>query len=194
MNLRFRSHQGQRLHTVAVACLLLLGIPVADAAITTTGNFNSGGQSIGPGDTNIGQQQVYFDGTLTVDAGSKFTLGGMTYAAGSASFASGLIDGPGTVVDLIGSGNRLEVGNSGTGSLTVSGGAVVNGRALSGAAANCGPCFNFISNGAGSTGKLTITGNGSFVDLWLLTVGHAAVSRPPTDSFTFGGVSSFSVQ
>lgn len=186
MKLRFGSRRGERMHAVAVACLLLLSIPVADAAITTTGSVNSGGQAIGPGDTNIGQQQVYFDGTLTVDAGSKFTLGGMTYAAGSTNFASGLIDGPGTVVDLIGSGNRLEIGNSGTGSLTVSGGAVVNGRALSGAAANCGACFNFVSNGAGSTGKLTITGNGSFVDLWLLTVGQAAVFRPPTDSFTFG--------
>lgn len=175
-----------RRHAVALASLAVFGAPLSQAAITTTGNVNSGGQPIGPGDTNLGTTQVYFGGTLAVDAGSQFTLGGMTFAAGVAELSTGLVDGVGTRVNLIGPNNRLEVGNSAIGRLTVSGGAVVDARTLTAPAVDCGACFSFISNGAGSSGELNITGAGSFVNLWALTVGHAAVFQSPPDALNFG--------
>jgi hypothetical protein len=105
-----------------------------------------------------------------------------------------LIDGAGTLVSLISDGsangllNRLEVGQWGYGSLTVSGGATLNGRAES---ANClglnHYCNNFIGGAAGSTGVLTVTGAGSSASfLRFFGVGGLAVFHPPVDSFTFG--------
>jgi T5SS/PEP-CTERM-associated repeat protein len=49
------------------------------------------------------------------------------------------------------------------GSVTISGGAVVDGTNTTGCAANW--CNSFVGNGAGSTGTLTITGNGSSLSL-----------------------------
>lgn len=72
--------------------------------------------------------------------------------------------GAGTKVELGGTGNRLEVGNWGTGTMVVSAGALVDASVN---AAACGApgtwCNSFIGNGAGSTGTLTVNGNGSEV-------------------------------
>ena len=75
------------------------------------------------------------------------------------------IDGSGTTVTLNpqGTTNILQPGNWGVGSVTISGGAAVDGTNAAGCAANW--CNSFIGNGAGSTGTLTITGNGSSLSL-----------------------------
>lgn len=76
---------------------------------------------------------------------------------------------------LIGSANRLEIGNTGFGSLTVVGGGFVDAASDP---VNClaGLCNNFVSNIAGSNGTLTISGPGSRVDaINSFVIGKAAV-------------------
>jgi hypothetical protein len=180
--------QRNRLHAVAVATLLAFGMPMAGAAVQVTGDYftNPGGLPIDDVNNNLGTAQAYIRGSLLVDNGSKLTLGTVSFDFGSGPFAQSFIDGAGTRVDLIGPGNRLEVGAAGRGYLTVSGGAVLDARQLTSPAVDCFPCFNFVGNAAGSTGELTITGNGSFVNLWALTVGQAAVFTQANDGFDFG--------
>ena len=177
------------LRTLALASALALGPLPVSAGISTTGPIgtNPGGLILGPGNTDLGLGQVWVGGnadtSLQVDAGSQFSLGTLTFATQPGFRGTGLIDGAGTRVNLVGSGNRLEVGNWGPGSLTVSGGASLLGRD---SPAACGGCYNFIGNAAGSTGELIVTGAGSSASLWSLVVAGAAVFGPPVDAFTFG--------
>lgn len=194
INMSSRSQHARfgRRHALAIACALALGPSIATASVLFTGSVgtNPGGLPIGPGDTDLGTATVYIGGSghssLLVDGGSQFTSGTLSFGTSLTSTASGLFDGAGTIVNLTAGFNRFEVGNWGPASVTVSGGATLNGRA---SAATCAAifCGTFIGNAAGSDGRFTVTGagsNASFLSGFI--VGGAAVFGPPTDAFTFG--------
>ncbi len=159
--MRFSRGPGSRFFFIW-AILLATG-NAAIAQVTETGaNFP---EPVVSGTTNnysIGWVGV---GTLSILGGSSFTAGSLS--AGDRETGNGTItiDGSGTTVTLNpqGTTNILQPGNWGVGSVTISGGAAVDGTNAAGCAANW--CNSFIGNGAGSTGTLTITGNGSSLSL-----------------------------
>ena len=102
--------------------------------------------------------------------------------------SSVLVTGALTRLQLDGNANRLGVGEWGTASMTISGGATVDGRYNS---AECLTglkwCHVFIGNAASSDGTLTITGAGSSASFQRsFVVGNASVFSPPLSKFTFG--------
>lgn len=198
-----RRRRGARLAPMALACLALV-------ATSAQAQFSSSGAvqvypalaavPNGPGNADLGNVGLQVGnsapGSFNALGGSQLRVG--TLAIGASGNGSGdgtvLLDGSGTVVRLVGDGfsdgviNRLGVGEWGRGALTVSGGAVLDGRAE---AASClgqfHYCNNFIGNAAGSTGVFTVTGAGSQASfLRFFGVGGLAVFHPPIDSFTFG--------
>lgn len=183
---------------VAMAAMVVAGfVPLAGRAAVTAGgdtSTNPGGLVIGPGNTDIGTARFFVGsgapGSFAVDAGSLFGAGAMSLANGGNGAATAVIDGAGTVVSLRGDGNvnRFEVGNWGVGSAIVSGGALLDARADAAACLQGARfCNNFIGNGAGSDGTLTVTGGGSRAQfLHGFVVGGLAVFKPPIDTFTFG--------
>lgn len=183
---------GHALSRLALASALALGAVPASAAVIVNGPFgtNPGGLVLGPGDTDLGTGQVFVGGNadahLQVDAGSQLSAGALAFGTLTGFRGTGLFDGAGTVVNLTGAANRLDVGSSSMGSLIVSNGATLNGRANAAACAGLF-CGTFIGNAAGSDGTFTVTGvgsNASFLSGFI--VAGAAVFGPPTDTFTFG--------
>lgn len=133
-------------------------------------------------------------GSFSALAGAVLQAGALSVAnsgTGVGTFtATGINQGTGirTQILLGGSSNRLEVGNWGTGTLTVSAGAsldaTVNAAVCSAPGASC---FNFIGNAAGSTATLNVTGAGSEVrTLRGFVVGQTAVFTNPPNNFQFG--------
>ncbi len=117
-----------------------------------------------------------------VNNGSFLSAASIRFSDSATSVATGLFDGANTRVDLTGDGNtnRLELGAYGRGSIAVSGGATLDGRANS-AACLIGfqSCANFVGNAAGSDALLTITGansNASFLRAFV--IGGLAVFPP----------------
>ena len=164
---------------VAAAAGLLVGAgPAARAQVYFT---QSGANSTSPTNylpfnspapqsLHFGTDTIYIansaPGSFSALAGAQLTAGAVSIANGGVSGPSGsvgdvIFSGVGTNVQLSGSANRLEVGNWGTGTLTVSGGALIDATLNPG---NCGVnCYNVVGNAAGSTGTLTVTGGGSEV-------------------------------
>ena len=186
---------------IALAALAALACASAQAGVTPSGATGTGnGAALGPGNTDIGNVGVFVGngapGGLAVDAGSLLRAGSLLIGPSGSGNGDGnvVIDGAGTRVLLVGDGfgpgviNRLGVGEWGRGSLTVSGGAVLDGRADGIACLTAGGfCNNFVGNAAGSDGTFTITGAGSQASfLRGFFVGGLAVFRPPIDGFTFG--------
>ncbi len=88
--------------------------------------------------------------------------GNLVFGEGGASTGTGQISGTGTTVTATGATTgQLVVGSSGTGSLTVSGGAVVNTR------------LGVIGRNAGSSGAVIVDGAGSTWTTAALTVGSS---------------------
>lgn len=195
--------RGGRLAPMALACLGLVAVS-AQAQFSSSGAVHVypalAAVPNGPGNADLGNVGLQVGngapGSFNALGGSQLRVG--TLAIGASGDGSGngtvLLDGGGTVVRLVGDGfsdgviNRLGVGEWGRGALTVSGGAVLDGRAE---AASClgqfHYCNNFIGNAAGSTGVFTVTGAGSQASfLRFFGVGGLAVFHPPIDSFTFG--------
>ncbi len=191
---------GFRLHSLALAAALTAGS--AQAIVTVDGAVNvwPGGASVGPGDTDLGNVGLFVGngafGSLGVDGGSLLRSGSLLVGPSGSGNGNGaaVITGSGTRLELIGDGfadgviNRLGVGEWGRGSLTVSGGAVLDGRANAAACVGLYHyCNNFIGNAAGSDGTFTITGSGSQASfLRGFYVGGLAVFHPPVDGNTFG--------
>ena len=161
---------------LAVACLLLgLAAPTGQAAVTVTGSWSIDPFEPGPLDgphLSRPASRLYLgtggDASFAALAGSVVDLYTLTLATGAGSTVSGLLDGGGTALVLRGNGdtNRLEVGNAGAAALTVSGGALLDGRAVGWVCLQGqGWCNNYVGNAAGSNGQLTVTGAGSEVRL-----------------------------
>jgi hypothetical protein len=165
----FSSQLPRRLRPRTLALLLGLVACWTEAAVTVTGSYGMDPWDpapLGPGNVDKPSTRLWLGtgspGSFAVTAGSSAKLGQLSLANGSS--ATGLLDGPGSLLELHGdgNGNRFEVGNNGVGSFTVSGGATLNGRANA-AACNLGNqwCNNFIGNAAGSDATFTVTGVGS---------------------------------
>jgi T5SS/PEP-CTERM-associated repeat protein len=125
-------------------------------------------------------------GSFSAQAGA--VLRADTLTVGNPGNGSGTvtITGAGTLAQFGGTNNRLEIGNWGTGTLTVAAGALVDAT-LNAAACSTGFCYGFVGNGAGSTGTLNITGAGSEVrTLRTFVVGQTAVFTQAHDGFDFG--------
>ena len=188
---------------MALALAACLGLP-AQAQFSSSGlvNVYPGNASVpnGAGNADLGNAGLFVGngglGSFSAGGGSLLRVGALSIGPSGSGNGNGnvVLDCAGTVVSLVGNGfsdgvlNRLGVGEWGSGSLTVSGGAKLDGRAES---ANClglnHYCNNFIGNAAGSTGVFTVTGAGSNASfLRLFGVGGLAVFHPPIDSFTFG--------
>ena len=178
------------------AAIVCAGMAPAGAEVTVTGDFNVYPNFINPGlgDTDLGSNTLSLGnnnpGSVTVNNNSFLSAASINFGNGGSGVASGLFDGSATRVNLVGDGNtnRLEVGNWGRGTLTVSGGATLDGRASSAACLTLNRwCNNFIGNAAGSDGLFTVTGAGSNASfLHGFFIGGLAVFRPPIETFTFG--------
>jgi T5SS/PEP-CTERM-associated repeat protein len=174
---------------IAVACLLACGASQAIVSVTGSWQVFPNNLPIGPGDTDLLDSSLELGraavGGLTVNAGSKLDLGRLKVGNQGTGSASVVLDGTDSRLRMRGNGdgNRLEVGNYGVGTLTVSGGATLDGR-FDAAACLVGTqfCNNFIGNAAGSDGTLTVTGAGSNAGfLKAFVVGGLSVNNP-----TFG--------
>lgn len=112
-------------------------------------------------------------GSFSALAGALLSADGLSIANGGIGNGSMLVTGTGTVANLVGNTHRVEVGNWGVGSLTVSGGALLDGTANAGV---CTDCYSYIGHGAGSTATLTVTGVNSEMRLLRnVTIGTTAV-------------------
>jgi PEP-CTERM motif len=187
------------LSCIAAACLACMS---AQAGVTSTGSNNTfpGSFPLGPGNTNVGGVGMFVGngafGSLAVDAGSLLSGGSLTLGSGGPGLGDGrvVIDGVGTRVNLVGDGftdgilNRFEVGAWGRGVLTISNGAVLDGRSTAAACLGANHfCNNFVGGAAGSDGTFTVTGAGSQASfLRGFFVGGVSVFAPPIVNFTFG--------
>jgi T5SS/PEP-CTERM-associated repeat protein len=131
------------------------------------------------------------NGSFAAFAGSNLqaaslVIGGNGVNTGAVSVTGEVESNTSALVQLSGTGSRLEVGNWGIGTLTVASGAIVDATV---GAAGCATasCRSFVGNGAGSTGTLTITGAGSEVrTLRSFTVGQTSVFTDAGSGFDFG--------
>jgi T5SS/PEP-CTERM-associated repeat protein len=198
----FPARRFGRCHVAIVASALCLSLSPAWAQFSTSGanyvNPASAPVPNGPGNADLGNVGLSIgqgaSGSFSAIGGSTLRVGNLSVGDGGTGSGSVVFDGPGTKVFVIGDGfsqgviNRLQVGNWGKGSLTVSGGALLSTRTET---APCvlqfHYCSTYVGNAAGSDGLLTITGAGSEVSLLgYFAVGALAVFHPPVDQFTFG--------
>ena len=179
--------------SIALFAVALATSPLASAAISTTGNVNpdpTGGTVSGA--LVVGNT---IPGTLAVDGGSTLTANTLSVGTGGTGSGTvtitGTASGPQTTLNLLGPpnsatiNNPLELGQWGTGTMTVSGGAIVNGLGD----ANCVPahCNTFIGQTAGSTGTLNLSGTGTTASFGGgFIVGNASVSTVANGGFNFG--------
>ena len=196
MSRRARRSGQFKLRHVTWAAGLCLAVSPALAVVSVTGNYSvyPGAIPVGPGNTDLGGRTLGLAGSgtadLLVNGGSILSASSIRFGDGGMGVATGLLDGPGSRINLTGDGNtnRLELGAWGRGVLMVSGGATLDGR-INSADCNLGAkwCHNFVGNAAGSDATLTITGAGSSASfLRAFVVGGLAVFRPPIENFTFG--------
>jgi len=150
---------------------------------------NSWGGFIEDNVTDVnGGKSVGSNGFLMLDDGSTQETGFISTSGGANDFSEVKIDGPGTTVILNGSTvpNRFDIAQWGTTTVTISGGAFVDGT-QNRTGCSVGACAAFVSNAAGSDGRITITGAESRLSLIsLFTVGSAAVFTDPPSNFNFG--------
>ncbi|WIT12720.1 PEP-CTERM sorting domain-containing protein [Paucibacter sediminis] len=153
--------------------ILLLGLagPWVQAAVTVTGPYGLDPWDPAPlnGQNLIRPNSILSIGTggngsFSALAGSVVDLAAFSLGQTWGAQSTGVLDGQGTALVLRADGNknRFEVGNSGSGQFTISGGALLDGRAegwkcLQGYQS----CNTYIGGAAGSTGQLTVTGSGS---------------------------------
>ncbi len=127
-------------------------------------------------------------GSFSAMAGASLNAAGLSVGNGGTGSGTVTVTGARTQATLGGTGNRLEIGNWGSGSLTVSNGALVDATVNAAACRAAGAfCNSFVGNAAGSTGTLTITGAGSEVrTLRNFGVGSTGVYTQARDGFNFG--------
>ena len=112
---------------------------------------------------------------------NNLVLGTSGSGNGSFSVEGNYESNTSALVELVGTGVRLDVGSWGTGLLTVTKGALLDASVDT---SGCGGgCWSIVGNSAGSTGTLQVQGSGSEVRLLGLIVGQTSV-------FTVAGGSS----
>ena len=126
------------------------------------------GNTLGVGSNALGSFSALAGATLLADT--------LIVGDGGSGVGTFSATGPGTLVQLSGSGTRLTIGNWGSGTMDVSGGAVVDATVNLGACAGSGiGCGTTIGGTTGATGTLTITGTGSKVRLDSFNLGQTSV-------------------
>lgn len=118
-------------------------------------------------------------GSFSMYAGAWLKVDTLNVGTGGAANGNVSVSGASARLELGGAQNyRLGIGNWGTGSLTVSAGALVDATLPpDGCAGATYWCASIVGAGAGSTGTLTVTGSGSEVrTLRSFTVGNAWVN------------------
>lgn len=127
-------------------------------------------------------------GSFAAMSGALLKGDALSIGDGGTGSGSVTVTGAGTQAQFGGVVNRLNIGNWGVGTLVVAAGALVDATVNAGACSAPGAsCRNFIGNGAGSTGTLTVTGAGSELRaLRYFGVGQAAVFTQAIDGFDFG--------
>lgn len=159
-----------RLHlTPLAAALCLLAQPGWTQSFSQSGSNSTYPNNYlpfsgSPTSLNFGTDNVYIGnsaaGSFAAAAGAAFKAGSLSLGNGGSGTGTVTFSGAGTKVELGANQNRLEIGNFGSGTLTVSGGALLDATVN---ASTCSDCWNVIGNTAGSTGTFTITGAGSEV-------------------------------
>ncbi|MEJ6000847.1 beta strand repeat-containing protein [Paucibacter soli] len=159
---------GQALAQAAVLCLTA---PLGQAAVTVTGPYGLDPWSPTPlngPNLSLPNSKLWLgtggNASFSALAGSVVDLAMLSIGQTMGTQSTAVLDGVGTVLVLRadGNSNRFEVGNNGAGVMTVSGGALLDGRAegwkcLQGKQY----CNSFVGNAAGSDGHLIVTGSGS---------------------------------
>lgn len=167
----------------------------SSAAFATTIVSGDGDISVllGAGDNDISGQDLTLgdnppsNTTLTINGGTILTTDTLFGANQPGSVTNVIVDGVNTRVNINGStihNSHFGIAQQGTGSMTVSGGAVVDATNDPG----CGSsCFNSITNGAGATGSLTVTGQDSRLSaIGSFVVAGAGVNTQAGSGFDFG--------
>ena len=131
-----------RLTALAVA---VLAAATSQAAVITVGSVSTGPAPVllGPGDTALPDTVAWVGnagvgngiGSLDVNDGSFLSLARLSFGVNGMGNGTGLVTGPGTQLQLRGSGTggqvqRLVVGDWGTGQLNVNGGALLSTRGI----------------------------------------------------------------
>ena len=151
--------------------------------------------NIGPGNADLGSKSLSVSsvnggvGSLSVAGGSVLRLGGtLTFGDGGSGVGTGIVSGAGSRIDLYGDQVRLDVGAWGTGSLTLSQGAILDARAVATACVGVGHyCGSGVGGYAGANGLFTLTGGGTTASfLRSFIVASANVSNPLVDGYTQG--------
>lgn len=184
MTIQYRAQRGSALRVcqgrprasriaLAFAWVLAASAP-AFADFTSTGAVNMlpSSQPVpsGPGSANLASFGLEVGaaaaGSFQADGGSTLTVGQIILGSQNAAAQGALtLDGAGTALTLSrlsGDGGSF-IGYSGTGALTVSGGATLDGRSQTGncLASSAMFCNTFVGTAMGSSGTLTVTGAGS---------------------------------
>lgn len=138
------------------------------------------------GTLNVGTTAI---GSVTVDGGSSLVSNRLAAGSGIAGNGTVVVTGTGSSIStdfgVVGSFYNTNIGSQGQGSLSVLAGAsFINGATD----ADCQlRCRLFLSNGAGSTGSLTVSDAGSTVStVGGVRVGYASVFTTAVSGFDYG--------
>ena len=182
-----------RLNRITLALLAwgLAGSFAAQASIVSSGAVlpDPSGGSVAGGLLTVGATGV---GTMTVNGGSLLTVDRIALGVGPGSNGSVTITGAGSRVFATMANNpgttifNLEVGKDHTGSLQVLNGASFVAGVTSDTHCQLN-CRLFVSNAAGSSGSLVVSGAGSSLfTVGGMRVGHASAFTTAADGFDFG--------
>lgn len=197
MNARIRSFVSIAATGTLVALSLVATAPAQAQFFSSTGANNSYPTNLFPIDPNapvldFGVNNVAIGnsapGSFSALVNSLLKAGGLQIGNGGTGNGSVSVTGSGATMQLGGTAsNRLDVGSWGTGTLTVSGGGVVDAAVNAGGCSAGSFCNSFVGNAAGSTATLNISGAGSEVrTLGYFGVGQTSVFTQAHDGFTFG--------
>jgi fibronectin-binding autotransporter adhesin len=175
----------------AAALVATLWVVPAQAGIVTLGDVNPNpGSGTVAGVLTVGTNSM---GSVTVNGGSSLQAGNLGIANnGLAGNGKVLVSGAGSQLRVThASPGSMNVGGIGTGRLEVLDGASFQFDALLSVCSS--GCSTFVSNGAGSTGEMLVSGAGSsFASRTSVVVGHKSVFTQATDGLNYGTVGGIS--
>ena len=166
---------------------LFLFVPSAYAVITTTGDVFP---LIGPGDFNAPNTSLNIgsgNAPGTVEAVNANVTVNTVAIAFERNLGSLTLDNSNLTLtgDAAVGGIALDIGTHGHGTLRVLNGSSVDAT-FQGADCEALGCWTFLTNGAGSTGFLEVSGVGTTFDAVNFEAGHASVFTQENDGFDFG--------